>query len=68
MQARYVILQVMLEAGEGFVTVEQITGEDGKPDILMKMDRTKIATVGKKCIEDFLVKLQVCSYKFIFEV
>ncbi len=30
----------MLEAGEGFVTVKQIQGEDGKPDLMLTMDRS----------------------------
>mmetsp|Transcript_6724 Transcript_6724/g.41073 ORF Transcript_6724/g.41073 Transcript_6724/m.41073 type:complete len:722 (-) Transcript_6724:2944-5109(-) len=61
MQARYVILRVMLEAGEGFVNVQKIerAEHDGKPDILLTLDREKIVTTGKKCIGEFLLKLQV---------
>ena len=61
MQARYVILRVLLEAGEGLVSVERITGEDGEPDVIVKLDRSKINSVGKKAIGDFLRKLQVRS-------
>ena len=67
MQARYVILRVLLEAGEGFVSVERITGEDGEPDVVVKLDRSKINSVGKKAIGDFLRKLQVrsnCGYYY----
>ena len=37
-QARFVILHVMIEAGENFVSVKEVTGEDGKPDLLLSMD------------------------------
>jgi hypothetical protein len=55
-QARYVILRVVLEAGGDFVTVTETVKEK---DMLMTVDRSKIASVGKKAIGDFLLKLQV---------
>ena len=58
-QARFVIMQVMLEAGDDFLTVKEVTGEDGKPDLLISMDREKINTVGQEAIAKFLLKLQV---------
>jgi len=58
-QARFVIMQVMLEAGEDFLTIKDCLGEDGKPDMLITMDRAKIATVGQPAIAAFLQKLQV---------
>jgi len=58
-QARFVIMQVMLEAGEDFLTVKEVVGEDGKPDLLITMDREKVLTVGKPAIAAFLLKLQV---------
>lgn len=66
-QARFVILQVLLEAGEGFLSVKQITGEDGKPDLELTMDRTKIQSVGKQAIGQFLQKLQVYKSTGDFE-
>ena len=49
----------MLEAGEEFLTVKEVVGEDGKPDLLITMNREKILTVGKPAIAAFLLKLQV---------
>lgn len=58
-QARYVILQVLLEAGQGLVKVAKVIGSDGKDDFLLSLDRTKISTVGKEAIGNFLRKLQI---------
>ncbi len=56
---RFVLLHVMLEAGDGFVTVKEVKGEDGRPDLLLSMDRKKLNGVGKPAIGEFLTKLQV---------
>lgn len=58
-QARYVILRVALEAGQGLVNITQTTGSDGLPDLRLTLDKTKIHTVGHKAMGDFLSKLQV---------
>ncbi|KAJ8319543.1 hypothetical protein KUTeg_002891 [Tegillarca granosa] len=58
MQARFVILRVLLEAGKNFVKIQKITGDDGKEDILLTMERSKINDVGKEAIGNFLRKLQ----------
>lgn len=62
MQARYVILRVLLEAGKGLVELTSFKGSDGKPDILIKLDREKIESVGRPAIGNFLRKLQVSVY------
>ncbi|XP_022332710.2 dipeptidyl peptidase 3-like [Crassostrea virginica] len=66
MQARFCILRVMLEAGHGLVTITKTTGDDGKEDIQLKLDRSKIIDVGKPAIGNFLRKLQI--YKSIGDV
>jgi dipeptidyl-peptidase-3 len=35
-------MQVLLEAGQNFLKVEQVEGKDGKPDLLLTMDRSKV--------------------------
>uniref|UniRef100_A0A0M3HQ99 Dipeptidyl peptidase 3 n=1 Tax=Ascaris lumbricoides TaxID=6252 RepID=A0A0M3HQ99_ASCLU len=57
--ARYTLLQVCLEAGNEFVTITEKSGEDGKPDLLFKLDPKKIDSVGKPAVGAFLRKLQV---------
>ena len=64
MQARYVILRVLLEAGENLVQLTSTTGSDGRADVLISLDRTKIESVGRPAIGKFLRKLQVRRYVF----
>lgn len=58
-QARFAILQVLFEAGQDFVKLSEVKGEDGEPDLLFEMDRSKLESVGAPAIRQFLLKLQV---------
>lgn len=64
MQARFVILRVLLEASKenGFVKLQK----DEHGDLVVTLDRDQIQTVGKQAIFDFLLKLGV--YKSIGDV
>ena len=55
---RFVILQVLLEAGNDFVKVQKIE-KDGKPWILASIDHSKIQQVGLPALKNFLLKLNV---------
>lgn len=67
MWGRYVILQVMLEAGQGFVELREeertSTSDDGTTTTetvtTLHMDREKIMTVGYPAVGKFLCALQV---------
>lgn len=49
-------MKVLLEAGEGLVSLEK-TERDGNPYLYINLDKSKIQTVGKKAVGDFLSKL-----------
>lgn len=54
--ARYVILQALIEAGQDFVRVEET---EGGTNLRLSVDRTKIRTVGRDAIHNLLLKLQI---------
>jgi len=58
-RARFVIVNVFLQAGQAFLKIDQVRGEDGKPDLLITMDKTKLRSVAAPAIANFLRKLQV---------
>jgi dipeptidyl-peptidase-3 len=65
MQARFVLLRVMLEAGAGFVDIRGFdagTGtvalDEGDAGVHIVLDRTKIRSVGVPAVGDFLRRLQ----------
>ncbi|KAL8839413.1 MAG: hypothetical protein Q9170_001752 [Blastenia crenularia] len=57
MQARFSILKTFLDAGEGFTTLDYT--KDDLSDLMIKVDREKILTVGRKAVEGYLQKLHV---------
>lgn len=55
MQARYAITRVFQDAGHGFVSIDKV----GDDDLRVRLDRSKIETIGKDAIGHFLLQLQV---------
>ncbi|KAI9255230.1 peptidase family M49-domain-containing protein [Phascolomyces articulosus] len=55
MQGRYAIFNVMLKAGQDFVTIEKTDNQS----LEINMDRSKIRSVGAPAVADFLAKLQI---------
>lgn len=56
MHARFAILNVLLRAGEGVVTLDV---DEANSNMTISLDRSKIPTIGKKAVGEFLLKLQV---------
>ncbi|VDM18229.1 unnamed protein product [Hydatigera taeniaeformis] len=66
-QARFAILKanksgsnscVLLECNPPVVQIESVQGEDGKPDLHIHLDRSRLGSVAKPAIGSFLRKLQ----------
>ncbi|KAJ3341906.1 hypothetical protein HDU93_003727 [Gonapodya sp. JEL0774] len=55
MRGRYAILQCFLRAGEDFVRIDETSDND----LIIRMDKSKIRTVGMKAVGEFLQKLHV---------
>ena len=57
---------VLMECSPQIVSIERVTNdEDGKPDLVIKFDRSKLETVGRPAIGEFLKKLQVTMDKWM---
>ena len=57
MQARFVILRLLIAAG--VAELKAVVGEDGNGDLLLKLDRDQLEGKGRQAIGDFLKELQV---------
>ena len=57
MQARFGILKTFIEAGDGFCVLDY--SEDDLSDLTIKLDRSKILTVGRPAVESVLQRLHV---------
>ena len=58
MQARFAILKTFLEAGDGFCKLEYSDNEN-LSDLTIRLDRSRILTVGRPAVEAFLQKLHI---------
>ena len=59
MNGRYVILQVLIEAGNNFIKIEKLKNSENKDWIYATLDKEQILTTGKKAMGDFLLKMNV---------
>ncbi|KAG8171789.1 hypothetical protein JTE90_002776, partial [Oedothorax gibbosus] len=57
-EARFAILNVLLDTGEDFVKLEETTGEDGETRSFVSVDKNKIVSVGKPAIAKFPGRIQ----------
>lgn len=66
-QARYAILKTYLDAGNGLVKLESFDKKKKFEDLVIKVDREKIESVGQEAIGDLLKKLHIykCSGNFV---
>ncbi|TLS29530.1 hypothetical protein PpBr36_00233 [Pyricularia pennisetigena] len=60
-QARFAILRCFLDAGDGFCKLEEIKDPEtgALKDLVIRLDREKILTTGRKAVGDFLQKIHI---------
>ncbi|GMR34120.1 hypothetical protein PMAYCL1PPCAC_04315, partial [Pristionchus mayeri] len=59
-RAEYMMLAVVLEAGQGCLSIEKCMDAYGEENLCLRLDREKIDTVGLRAISSFLKQLQGC--------
>ncbi|GMR32889.1 hypothetical protein PMAYCL1PPCAC_03084, partial [Pristionchus mayeri] len=59
-RAEYMMLAVMLEAGQGCLSIEKCVDANGEENLCLRLDREKIDTVGLRAISSFLKMIQGC--------
>ncbi|CAO3581479.1 unnamed protein product [Absidia cylindrospora] len=59
MQARYAITRIMIQAGQGFLSIDKAKDDAGMDTLEIRLDRDKIRSVGRPAVATFLGKLQV---------
>jgi dipeptidyl-peptidase-3 len=59
MQARYAIMNVMLQAGEEFLQIKPCIVDENKESLEIYLDRSKIRSIGAPAVSEFLTKLQI---------
>nr|VZI32617.1 unnamed protein product [Spirometra erinaceieuropaei] len=57
-QARFAIFKVILDCDPPVLQIETVKGEDKNPDLRIHLDRSKLQSVAKPAVGEFLRKLQ----------
>ncbi|KAI8092459.1 dipeptidyl peptidase III [Halteromyces radiatus] len=59
MQARYAITRIMMQAGDNFLSINKTKDDEGIDTLEIRLDRSKIRSIGRPAVATFLEKLQV---------
>ncbi|KAF2121001.1 peptidase family M49-domain-containing protein [Lophiotrema nucula] len=63
---RFAIVKHLVEAGDGLLNIEVKLSRDGKADLVIHLDKTKIPSCGRKAVAALLLQLHL--YKFTADV